>query len=249
MVYRIIALTVLIYCVQLWGGWGRVLTNSGALVPDGLLKGQLWRLFTYGFLHDRGIFHVAFNMLGLWFFGRELESFWGPRKFLTFYIFGIIVSGLFSFVNLATGFGHVNIIGASGAVYAVLLVYAILFPEREILLYFFIRIPVRIAVLLLAVASVFGFLAQSDGIAHMVHLGGFAAGWLFFKYGDTVMGFVNPLFNRKAKPKKKEQATFHTFEKKEQLTVDDILRKIHRKGMSSLTKEERRILEEYSSRN
>lgn len=243
-VYRIITITVLIYFVQLVGLPGALLTYWGALIPDQLLQGQVWRLFSYGFLHDQSLFHVAFNMLGLWFFGRELEQFWGGRKFFLFYIFGIFFSGLFGLLNLLWGQGYVPIIGASGAVYGVLLIYAILFPERELLLYFVIRIPVRVAVFLLTLLSIAGFLGKSDGVAHLVHLGGFVAGWLFFKYADTFSAFTGNMFHSRTD----RSAKLFTFEKKEEPTVDDILRKINKTGMKSLTQKELHILKEYSSR-
>lgn len=242
-VYRIMSITVLVYFLQLLGPPGAMLTYWGALIPDELLRGQLWRLFSYGFLHDSSLFHVAFNMLGLWFFGRELEEFWGGKKFFLFYLFAIFFSGLFGLINIPIGHGYIPIIGASGAVYGVLLVYAILFPGRELLLYFMIRIPVRIAVLLLTLISVAGFLGREDGVAHLVHLGGFGAGWLFYRYGDTIMALADRVDKRK-----KDSAIIYTFEKKDELTVDDILRKIHKSGMKSLTRKERDILEEYSSR-
>lgn len=245
-VYRIITYTVLIYFIQLLGIVGIVISYFGSLTPDLLLKGQVWRLLTYGFLHASDLFHVAFNMLGLWFFGRELEQFWGGRKFFVFYLFGIIFSGIFGLINIPLGFGSVPIVGASGAIYGVLFVYAALFSDRDLYLYFMIRIPVRVAVLLLALISIAGFLGKPDGVAHLVHLGGFVAGWVFLRYGDTLMSWVDKVsFPQK---RQKEKVQFYTFEKRDEPTVDDILRKINRKGMNSLTKREKEILEEYSKR-
>lgn len=245
-VYRLMTLTVIVYFLQLMGLPGMFLTAWGALIPEMLLRGQVWRLMTYGFLHDASLFHVAFNMLGLWFFGRELEELWGSKKFLIFYLFAILFSGLFGLLNIPLGHGGIPIIGASGAVYGVLLAYAVLFPGRELLLYFMIRIPVRVAVFLLTLVSLAGFLGRADGIAHLVHLGGFAAGWVFLHFGDTLMA----PFEKKGRVgrKKGETAVLYDFKKKDEPMVDDILRKIHAKGMKSLTKREREILEEYSRR-
>lgn len=255
-VYRIITYTVIIYFVQLMGGFGEAVTEYGALIPDNLIRGQIWRLLTYGALHDSNLFHLAFNMVGLWFFGRELESLWGGRKFFIFYLFGVIFSGFCSIINIPLGTGFVPIIGASGAVYGVLFAYAALFPDRELYLYFVLRIPVRIAVLLLTLLSVAGLLSAPDGIAHLVHLGGFAAGWIFYLYGNTIVSWFDwtkkigkgsvRTFHKS--PKDSGGAKMYVFEKKPEPTVDDILRKIHKSGMDSLTKREREILEEYSRR-
>ncbi len=240
-VYNIIAVTVVVYFFQLMGAFGERLTLWGMLQPDLLVKGHIWRLLSYGFLHSFDLFHVAFNMLGLWFFGRELEEFWGSKKFLTFYLFAIIVSGLLSLLNIPMGYGSTPIVGASGAVYGVLFAYAAYFPGRELYLYLLIRIPVRVAVVLLTLISAAGVLRSPDGVAHWVHLGGFFSGWLFYIHGDALMTFLY-----KRKRKRQKGTTFYDFKVEETPDLQEILRKIHRSGINSLTTVERKVLEDSS---
>src|SRR5580765_1807372 len=137
---------------------------------------QVWRLVSYMFLHA-GIFHILFNMLALWMFGTELERTWGTRYFLKFYfVTGIgaaVLTVLFSLLpfGFARSLQDVNIIGASGAIYGLLLAYAIYFPERPILLIVF-WVPARLCVTILGAIAVFASLSEAGGVANATHLGG-----------------------------------------------------------------------------
>src|SRR6478736_10037319 len=130
----------------------------------------LWQVATYMFLHG-GIFHIVFNMLALWMFGAELERTWGTRYFLKFYfITGIgaaVLTVLFSLLpfGFARSLQDVNIIGASGAIYGLLLAYAIYFPERPILLIVF-WVPARLCVTILGAIAVFASLSEAGGVAN-----------------------------------------------------------------------------------
>ena len=126
-----------------------------SLTPDWVVKGAiLWQPVTYLFLHDPdGFSHILFNMLGLWMFGSDLERDWGTRRFVNFYLFCGIGAGL---CDVAARFLwghpfelHIPTIGASGAIYGVLLAYGLLYPSRTILLWFFLPIPARVFVLIL----------------------------------------------------------------------------------------------------
>jgi membrane associated rhomboid family serine protease len=152
---------------------------------------RVWQLVTYMFLHG-GLFHILFNMLALWMFGTELERRWGTRFFLKYYFVTGIGAGALTvaFSLLPFGFAQqlqgVNIIGASGAIYALLLAYAIYFPERPILLIVFF-VPARICVMILGAIALYSSLGESGGVANATHLGGLLVGYLYLKGGRMTL--------------------------------------------------------------
>ena len=139
----------------------------------------LWQLATYMFLHG-GFWHIAWNMLALWMFGTELETFWGTPKFLRFYtITGI---GAAIMTTLVTPNSYTVTIGASGAIYGLLAAYGLLFPDRILLLYFVLPIRAKYLVLILGLITFWSSLsATGGGIAHVAHLGGMIFGWLYLR--------------------------------------------------------------------
>jgi membrane associated rhomboid family serine protease len=146
----------------------------------------VWQLATYMFLHG-GIFHIVFNMLALWMFGAELERIWGTRYFLKFYFVTGIGAGaltvLFSLLPFpfAQQVQHSVIIGASGAVYGLLLAYAMYFPDRPIYMYFVFPIPAKIFVAIMGAIAFFSSLSEAGGTANATHVGGLLVGYLFLK--------------------------------------------------------------------
>ena len=146
----------------------------------------VWGLATYMFLHA-GFFHIIFNMLALWMFGTELEHRWGTRYFLKFYaVTGIGAGALTLLVSLLPfGFGrqlwYANIIGASGAIYGLLLAYAVYFPDRQIYMYFVFPIPSRVFVLIIGAIAFLSTLGDAGGTANAAHLGGLLVGYLYLK--------------------------------------------------------------------
>ena len=152
-----------------------------------LAGGELWRLLTYMFAHG-GFGHILFNMLALWMFGVELERMWGTRFFLKYYfVCGVgaaVTTVILSFVPLAV-FDPLYTsltVGASGAIYGVLLAYALYFPHRPIYLYFVFPVPARIFVAIMGGIALLSSLSSGGGgVAHTTHLGGLAAGYLYLK--------------------------------------------------------------------
>lgn len=137
----------------------------------------LWQLVTYMFLHG-GLFHIGFNMLALWMFGNELEATWGTPRFVRFYFVTGIGAALCT--TLVGWNSYVATIGASGAIYGILAAYGLLFPDREILLYFILPIKAKYFVLILGIIAFYSSLSASgDGVAHVAHLGGMLFGWLY----------------------------------------------------------------------
>jgi rhomboid family protein len=164
-----------------------VLTWAFGLMPA-LVIGELrlWQLATYMFLHG-GVLHVLFNMLALWMFGTELERIWGTRYFVKFYfVTGVgaaILTVLFSLLpfGMARQLEHSIIIGASGAIYGLLLAYALYFPDRPIYMYFVFPIPARYFVLIMGALAFYASVSESGGVANATHLGGLVVGYLYLK--------------------------------------------------------------------
>ena len=150
---------------------------------------RLWQLVTYMFLHG-GMFHILFNMLALWMFGVELERMWGSRFFTKYYFVAGVGAALTTLILSFTPFAFASqlyyslTIGASGAVYGVLLAYAMYFPNRPIYLYFVFPIPAKYFVMIIGAISLLSAMNEpGGGIAHTTHLGGLIAGYLYLKGG------------------------------------------------------------------
>ena len=166
------------------------ITPRFGLRPADVLGGlQLWQPVTYMFLHG-GIFHILFNMLALWMFGVELERMWGSRFFTKFYF---IAGGSAALTTLLLSlsplpfadqlYGSLTI-GASGAVYGVLLAYAKYFPHRPIYLYFVFPVPAKYFVIIIGAISLLSSMnGPAGGVAHTTHLGGLLAAYLYLKSG------------------------------------------------------------------
>jgi membrane associated rhomboid family serine protease len=140
----------------------------------------LWQLVTYIFLHG-GISHLIFNLLALWMFGGELESYWGPRKFLGYFLFCGIGAGICTVVF--TPYQFIPVIGASGAIYGILLAFGWLFPNRLIYIYFLFPIPAKYMVIIFGLIELFSSSSGTGGgIAHLTHLGGLLFGIIYMAY-------------------------------------------------------------------
>jgi rhomboid family protein len=175
----------------------RALVPVLGLVPALVVRNLwVWQLATYMFLHA-GLLHILFNMLALWMFGTELERMWGTRYFLKYYFVSGIGAGVLTvlFSLLPYGFAqqlHQSIvIGASGAVYALLLAYALYFPDRPIYMYFVFPIPARVFVLIIGAIAFYSSMSETGGgIANATHLSGLLVGYIYLKGRG---GGANPL--------------------------------------------------------
>lgn len=163
------------------GGW---MDFYFSLIPAAVTgEFQLWRLATYMFLHGSP-FHFIFNMLVLWMFGPECERVLGRGRFLKYYAVTGVGAGLcqVGVAALAPSMAGVPVMGASGAIYGLLLAYAVFFPDRLLLLFFVI--PVKAKYLVWGVAGLELLLSMGDlrdGVAHMAHFGGILFGWWMLK--------------------------------------------------------------------
>jgi len=242
-----------------------------ALNPIGIkeLPFYPWQLFTYLFMHAN-LFHIFFNMFALVMFGRELESIWGSKKFLGYYLMCGIGAGLFHLlVTPLISSLTVPTIGASGAVFGILVAFGYMFPNRVIFINFLFPVKAKYVVIFYMAISVL-FLGDGSAVAHAAHLGG---GLIGFVYLWMSRSRINEFFRFDKKPKvssgrpaniysnryyEKYNATSEDdrndagyYDNKQENSVDqdkidEILDKISREGYKNLTEEEKRILFEAS---
>ncbi|MGB7575170.1 MAG: rhomboid family intramembrane serine protease [Thermodesulfobacteriota bacterium] len=140
----------------------------------------LWQLLTYMFLHG-GFSHILFNLLALWMFGGELENYWGSKRFLFYFLFCGIGAGICTVVF--TPYQFIPVIGASGAIYGILLAFGWLFPNRLIYIYFLFPIPAKYFVIIFGLIELFASMEGTrGGVAHLTHLGGLLFGLLYMLY-------------------------------------------------------------------
>ncbi|MDR1239003.1 MAG: rhomboid family intramembrane serine protease [Treponema sp.] len=152
-----------------------------AMIPELVKEGWVWTFLTYMFLHD-GVSHIFFNMFALFLFGIQVERQMGSREFLLFYLLTGALAGLFSFgFYAATGDERVALMGASGAIFAVQLAYAVFFPDSIIYIWGILPLRAPVMVLGFTALEVFFMLTGRGGnVARFTHLAGFGFSWLYF---------------------------------------------------------------------
>lgn len=245
-----------------------------ALQP--LLSGSFfpWQLVTYQFLHAglENIWHILFNLFALWMFGPELEQLWGSRRFTWYYLLCGIGAGIVHLGVQLFWTYPAPTVGASGAIYGILLAFGLTFPDRPVFMFpFFIPIPARILVLLMAaIEFISGLTSAGSPIAHFAHLGGALTGFLLLRFGDRWGIFAaldrfwfwlryRPLrapaasrssatVSRLRYLRTEEVLLYFEGEPITQSDIDAILDKIAASGYQSLSERERRILYEVSRR-
>jgi membrane associated rhomboid family serine protease len=233
---------------------------------------QVWQLITYQFMHG-GFMHILLNMFALWMFGIEIENMWGSKKFLIYYLMCGVAAGISQLI-FPPLFNELSAptIGASGAIFGVLIAFGMVFPNRYIFLYFFIPIKAKYLILgyiLLELYSV----PQGGNVAHLAHLGGALAGFIYILLDkDTNTEIKNIFRNSSFKIKKPnnpfsgisdsfkhkdedvQEAKFYEIkdeDKKEDISqeqIDKILDKISQSGYQNLSEKEKKILFEASKK-
>lgn len=210
----------------------------------------VWQLATYMFLHG-GFMHILFNMFALWMFGSDLERQWGTREFLKFYFITGVGSAILTFLLQFNS--SVPIIGASGAIYGLLVAFAVLYPNRLIYIWFLFPVKVKYFVMVLIGLGILASWNQNaDGIAHLTHLSGALIGYLYLKADWRVGQWLSPVKQmwRRAK-KQKGPILTHTTRKPDEMMdeVDRILDRITELGgYENLTEREKKILENASKK-
>ena len=234
---------------------------------------QVWQIITYQFLHG-SFSHIFFNLFTLWMFGVELEQLWGSKKFLTYYLLSGVGGGLAHLLlsGLLTG-ATPPVIGASGAIFGVMIAFALMFPDRYIFLYFLIPVKTKYFIGFLVLINVMAIDDGGSGVAHLAHIGGAVAGLLFIlldkrttfgmkdyigtfknKRKDEYRGSSYSSYNNGQAPYNRDEGiqdvNYHDINEDRitQEDIDKILDKISQSGYKNLSEKEKKILFEASKR-
>jgi len=188
---------------------------------------QIWQLFSYMFLHA-GFMHIFFNMFLLWMFGKQIESVWGARKFISYYLVAGLGSGFFIWI-----LSDSITIGASGAVMAILFAYGYLYPNRT-LLFYLIPMKAKYCIFILILTELSQELLRNpyDNVSHIGHLGGMFVGYLYLKFGKQIFSKISFIKIKKVKPKTQT-------EENSMNNIDIILDKLKLDGWDGLTDNEK----------
>lgn len=237
----LLIVNIAIFMLQM-SGLNNVFTQLFSVYPVTLANNlQIWRLVTYQFLHA-GLFHLLFNMLVLYFLGPILEKNWGSVRFLVFYLGCGIAGGLFyTILCLLKVVSIGSLVGASGAILGGMAAAAVLFPNMTVMLFFIIPLKIRTAALIAMVIFIVSVLTNSNNAGgNAAHLGGMLAG-----------GIYTLFFTGKLKVNKPVVSTWHDRFHSDielQAEVDRILHKVNINGINSLSRKERKILQEATKR-
>jgi membrane associated rhomboid family serine protease len=214
-----------------------------------------WQLLTYGFAHDpSSVRHVLFNMFALWLFGRDVETIYGKRLYVQLYLSLVVLSGLvWLAINVLAGHGPALLIGASGAVTGIMILYVLHYPTRTLLFWGVFPIPVWVIGTLQLLQDIQGAVSRPEAgnVAYTAHLAGAAFAFIFYRTGWQLGSFLPKRFSL-GRLKPKPRLRVHNVDEDEEddlgRRVDRILEKINREGQDSLTREEKRTLERASRR-
>jgi membrane associated rhomboid family serine protease len=227
---------------------------------------QIWQLVTYMFMHG-DFWHLLLNMFALWMFGMDLENDWGTKRFAWYYVLCGLGAGI-SNLLISPLFGTSGpTIGASGAVYGILLAFGMMYPNRPIFIYFLLPIQAKYFVMIYIALELYnGVTGTMDGIAHFAHLGGAAIGFFILMSGErfapiqrlwerTKERFVTQEYSGTSRYRHGEISSDATYfdstnehDRISQERIDEILDKISQTGYESLTEEEKRMLFEASKK-
>lgn len=225
------------------------LVNELVLVPA-LVPTRPWSVITYQFLHA-GFMHLLFNMVALFFFGPRLELRIGSKHFIFLYLLSGIGGAVLSIFT-----PYVAIVGASGAVFGILLGFARYWPRERIYIYFVIPIEARILVILAAGFSLWAGISGGGNVAHFAHLGGFVGGWIYLKLlerNSPARKFQQQLetATRGGRPSGRDLERWEEVDRNalhpiNQQEFDRVLQKARDLGVPSLTAQERAFMERFS---
>ncbi|MBN2103087.1 rhomboid family intramembrane serine protease [bacterium] len=245
-VKKLLIANVAVFVLQMFVGHEMIFYFG--LVPRLIWKNYyFWQWFSYMFLHG-GFFHIAMNMYVLWMFGSDIERMWGSKAFLQYYLISGVGAGIF--YSAVSYHSQIPTIGASGAVYAILVAFAVLFPRRQIMMIFppIVMQARTMVMIFLGIELFYGISGSSDGVAHVAHLGGALVGYLYMKQGlQLPLSDLKKQWNqwnqrRKQKSMWKHQAELDRLRR----IVDDILDKANDVGIENLSKEEQDLLKKAS---
>ena len=234
----LIIINIAVFILMELSGQKNIFFQMFGLVPRAVLQEyKLWQTFTYLFLHG-GFIHILFNMFILWMFGKDLEVDWSKNEFLIFYFICGIGSGIIT-VLFASINSFVPVVGASGAIYGVLVAYGLTYPNRMVYLYGVFPLKVKYMVLGLGVIAFFASLSASQSaVSHITHLSGMIIGIIYilfnFRWKNIRLLYIK--MRLKSIQSKQNEAT-HI-----KMQVDKILDKLNDQGWESLTSKEEEFL-------
>ena len=182
----------------------------------------IWQPVTYMFLHG-GVFHILFNMLALWMFGTQLERLWGTAFFYKYYFVTGVGAGITTLVvsllptDPGTQMYYSVTVGASGAIYGLLLAYALYYPDQPIYMYLLFPIPAKYFVLIIGgIAFLSSANSSQGGVAHIAHLGGLVWGYVYLKGGRTgILAEIKYRYLRWKMSRLREKFTVHTTDRRD----------------------------------
>lgn len=271
---RLLIINILVYVLQI------LLVRDGnaqmpasyleewfALDPSLVRQGQVWRLLSYAFLHSRfSPWHIVMNLYFLWILGRELERMYGSREILSFFLTGAFLGGLAQFVLQAGKGIPGQVMGSSGGVMAIFMLYVMHFPRRQFMILLILPVEARFLLAFDLILELHPLLLQLSGfpyqdqVAHAAHVGGFVFGYFYYRGHWRLGGLLGSSlewislnrwrrwWNRpRLRVVRAEPMTSRSGASDED-RIDELLRKIKEHGESSLTDAERRFLNEASRR-
>ena len=243
----LLIVNIVVFVLVELSGHQSLLFRTFGLVPSLVWsKFKIWQLFTYLFIHG-GIFHIFFNMFVLWMFGKDLESQWGKMEFLLFYFVCGIGAGLITVLFSVNSI--VPIVGASGAIYGLLLAYGFTYPNQMVYLYGLVPIKVKYMVLGLGAIAFFASLSASQSnVSHITHLSGMVIGLIFIYFNINWKVIKLWYIRMRLKGLSQQPAKQDNEEAQMKKQVDKILDKLNDSGWDSLTEQEENYLTQASKR-
>ena len=240
--FLLITNIIIFILMELSGQKGLLFKSFGLVPKDFWQELKIWQPFTYLFLHG-GFFHIFFNMFVLWMFGKDLESQWGKNEFLVFYFVSGIGAGIATILFNLSSF--IPIVGASGAIYGLLLAYGLTYPNRMVYLYGVFPLKVKYVVLGLGGIAFFASLfAKQSNISHLTHLSGMIIGFIYMN--SNISWRAIKLWCVQMRLKNIKNKHFindkNNDEIRMKLQVDKILDKLNELGWEGLTEQEERVL-------
>jgi len=241
----LVIINIVVFVLTALSGQRSILFSSFGLVPSNVWSNfKVWQLFTYLFVHG-GFLHIFFNMFVLWMFGKDLEMQWGKNEFLLFYFTCGIGAGLMTVLFSVNSI--VPIVGASGAIYGLLVAYGFTYPNRMVYLYGLFPLKVKYMVLGLGVIAFFASLsANQSNVSHITHLSGMIIGVLYIYFIFNWKNIKMEYYRLRLKNLKQKTSAQNDEEVLMKKKVDEILDKLNASGWDSLTEQEEKYLTQAS---
>lgn len=245
----IITCNIVVFIIQVLMKNSSFLNHYFALTPLKVIENfWLWQLITHGFMHDiNSLGHIFFNMLTLFFFGHYVERYYGTRKFYIGYVFCMLVAAFAYIIDAYLTKNSIQVaVGASGATSGILMLASFIVPRVTVLFMFIIPIALRTLVwFIIGAEFYYAWMYPYSKIAAIVHLGGLAAGFIFFKYQGVTINWVDTLEKKIEKEEKKQKSKKYRNMRNK---VDGLLDKIKNDGMHSLSDKEKDFLKDASKK-